>query len=349
MAVQRVEQHVDLDVIGVIEGTDRASGARPALDQLRHYEVLLAPLRRSPVNLIDLSPGDGAQLRVWSWFLGAGTVVGVDPGAGRAAADCGRAQIRTGNRGDRAFLSALCGEFPPTVVVDGGPHRPDEVQSVFEHLFPRLLPGGFYLLPGLGVPTGTPGGGQDGVRYFLDLARACVAARPANKAQPEDPARLVDAVMFLGGGVAVRRRSEGRELGRALSTADGYLAAQRRDSGALERLAAYIMHHGGSLARAEAAVDAALEGEGATLARLLLRAEILVAQKRGEEAETAVAQVAAWPDKLPADRHQLARLHAAIGQHPEALAEAQAAARAEPANAIFAKTLEKMQARAGRG
>ncbi|MEJ0047193.1 MAG: hypothetical protein WDN04_14570 [Rhodospirillales bacterium] len=98
----------------------------------------------------------------------------------------------------------------------------------------------------------------------------------------------------------MRRRSEGRELGRALSTADGYLAAQRRDSGALERLAAYIMHHGGSLARAEAAVDAALEGEGATLARLLLRAGNPGGAETRRGAETAVAQVAAWPDKLPA-------------------------------------------------
>jgi hypothetical protein len=344
-----VERHVDLDVIGVIEGTDRASGTRPALDQLRHYEALLAPLRRAPINLIDLSPGDGAALRVWSWFLGAANVIGI--GANPIAADPDNARVKTraGNRADKGFLSRLCSEFPPTVVVDGGPHRADEAQSVFELMFPRLAPGGFYLLPGMGVPTGAAGGGADGIRYFLDLARACIAARPAIKAQPDDPTRLADAVIFVGGGLVVRRRLEGRELGRALSTADGYLAAQRRDSGALERLASYIVHHGGSLARAEAAVDAALEGEGPTLARLLLRAEILVAQKRGEEAELAVAQVAAWPEKSPADRHVLARLQASVGRHAEALAEAQAAAHAEPANAIFAKTLEKLQARAGRG
>ena len=80
-----------------------------------------------------------------------------------------------------------------------------------------------------------------------------------------------------------------------------------------------------------------------------VRAEILVAQKRGEEAELAVAQVAAWPEKRPADRHVLARLQASVGRHAEALAEAQAAVHAEPGNAIFAKTLEKVQARAGRG
>ena len=341
----KVEQHVDLDVIGVIEGTDRASGTRPALDQLRHYEALLAPLRRAPINLIDLSPGDGAALRVWSWFLGAATVIGI---GAESDADNVRVKTRPGNRADKAFLTTLCGEFPPTVVVDGGPHRADEAQSVFELLFPRLAPGGFYLLPGMGVPSGATAAGLDGVRYFLDLARACIAARPAMKAQPDDPTRLADAVLFVGGGLVVRRRPERRELGRALATADGYLAAQRRDSGALERLASYIMHHGGSLARAEAAVDAALEGEGPTLARLLLRAEILVAQKRGEEAELAVAQVAAWPEKRPTDRHALARLHASVGRHPEALVEAQAAAQAEPGNANFAKTLERLQARGGR-
>jgi hypothetical protein len=342
-----VERHVDLDVIGVIEGTDRASGTRPALDQLRHYEALLAPLRRAAINLIDLSPGDGAALRVWSWFLGAANVIGIGADPASVDPDNARVKTRTGNRTDKGFLTRLCSEFPPTVVVDGGPHRADEAQSVFEVMFPRLAPGGFYLLPGMGVPTGAPGPGTDGVRYFLDLARACIAARPAMKAQPDDPTRLADAVIFVGGGLVVRRRVEGRELARALSTADGYLAAQRRDSGALERLASYIVHHGGSLARAEAAVDAALEGEGPTLARLLLRAEILVTQKRGEEAELAVAQVAAWPDKRAADRHVLARLQAAVGRHAEALAEAQAAVHAEPANAIFAKTLEKLQARRG--
>lgn len=343
-----MEQHVDLDVIGVIEGTDRASGTRPALDQLRHYEALLAPLRRAPINLIDLSPGDGAMLRVWTWFLGAATVIGVGADLACADLDNGRVRTRAGSRGDKGFLTRLCSEFPPTVVVDGGPHRADEAQAVFELMFPRLAPGGYYLLPGMGVPVGVPGPGTDGVRYFLDLARACIAARPAMKAVPDDPTRLADAVMFLGGGMVVRRRLEGRELGRALSTADGYLAAQRRDPGALERLASYIMHHGGSLARAEAAVDAALEGEGPTLARLLLRAEILVAQKRGEEAVLAVAQVAAWPEKRPSDRHVLSRLQASVGHHAEALAEAQAAAQAEPGNALFAKTLEKLQARVGR-
>lgn len=346
--MHQVEQHVDLDVIGVIEGTDRASGTRPALDQLRHYEALLTPLRRAAINLIDLSPGNGAALRVWSWFLGAATIIAIGADPNSIEPDNTRVHIRAGSRADRGFLAGVCAEFPPMIVVDGGPHRADEAQAVFEFLFPRLAPGGFYLLPGMGVPTGAPGGGADGVRYFLDLGRACVAARPAMKAQPDDPTRLADAVMFLGGGLVVRRRAEGRDLARALSTADGYLAAQRRDPGALERLASYIVYHGGSLARAEAAIDSALEGEGPTLARLLLRAEILVAQKRGEEAEQAVAQVAAWPEKRPADRHVLSRLYAAVGRHAEALAEAEAAVQAEPGNPNFAKTLEKLQARAGR-
>jgi hypothetical protein len=177
------------------------------------------------------------------------------------------------------------------------------------------------------------------------LARACAAARPATKSEPDDPARLTDSVTFTGGGVAVRRRPKGRDMARALATADAYLAAQRRDSGALERLAGYILRHGGPLARADAAIETAIEDEGENLTRLLLRAEILVAQKRGEEAGGVMAKLEAWPDKRPAHLHRMARLYAGFGQHAAALAQAEAAAAGEPGNVAFRKTVEAMRGR----
>ncbi len=336
-----MEQHVDLDIIGVIEGTERASSVRPAYDQLRHYEVLLAPLRRAPLTLIDLAPGDGA-LTVWNWFLSAATIIAVHPEAATGTPTPAAARIhhRAGKRTDRAFLTALCAEHAPSIIVDGAATAADSF-AVFEHLFPLLPQGGLYLLPGLGAP-GTP---PEAMRAFLDLARACAVARPAGKAHAADMSRLADSVTFAGGGLMIRRRNDTRDLTRALSTADAYLAAQRRDSGALERLAAYIVRHNGPLARAEAAIEAALEEDGETLPRLLLRAEIMVAQKRGEESEAAVARAAAAADKKPAQLHRLARLYATLGNGAAALECAEAAVAGEPGNAAFQRTLGAVRGR----
>ena len=48
-----MERRVDLDVIGVLEGSDKSSSYRNAADYFRHYESLFAPFRKADINIID--------------------------------------------------------------------------------------------------------------------------------------------------------------------------------------------------------------------------------------------------------------------------------------------------------
>ncbi len=141
MAVQRVEQHVDLDVIGSSRAPIEPPARAPHWTSSDIYEVLLAPLRRSPVYLI----GSVARRR-----RAAPCVERVSRAPARSSASIparvARRRIADGRRS--APGTAVTGHsFPPSAASSrrpwswtAGPHRPDEVQSVFEHLFPRLLP-----------------------------------------------------------------------------------------------------------------------------------------------------------------------------------------------------------------
>jgi len=54
----------DLDIIGVLEGTDKSSSVSSAWDYLRHYQALFAPWRDQPINFIEIGVGRGASLNL---------------------------------------------------------------------------------------------------------------------------------------------------------------------------------------------------------------------------------------------------------------------------------------------
>jgi hypothetical protein len=334
-----MEGRVDLDVIGVLEGSERCSSFRTAADTLRQYESLFAPFRQSAITVFEIGARRGAGLRVWQWFFSRARFVCIDPDPASTAYQSDRTRVLIGARNDRAFLEAACADSPPSLVIDSGVPNTAAVIATFRTLFPHVLEHGWYVVEGV-EKRDAAGGPGELAAFFFDLAQAASMRRPGSRAA--GPARDVDAVCFLGGAVAVRRRAEKRDLGRALATADAYLTAQRRDSGAQERLAAYILRHGGSASRADAAVDAAIESEGLDLSRLLMKIEIMIAQGRTKDVADLLAQAAGWPDTPAPLKHRLARLQMAAGDRAGARDSAAAAVRLDPANGAFRKMLESL-------
>jgi hypothetical protein len=53
----------ELDVIGVMEGTDKSSVVGLACDYLRHYDELFQKWRRDDINIIEIGVLGGASLR----------------------------------------------------------------------------------------------------------------------------------------------------------------------------------------------------------------------------------------------------------------------------------------------
>ena len=155
----RVSQALTLDEMGILAGTDKSSIEH---DYLRHYEALFSEWRDAPINIIEIGIASGASLKIWPQFFRNATIIGIDinPACARFAGD--RVVVRIGSQGDRDFLSGVCREFPPTIVIDDGSHRADHNRFTFEVVFPQLLSRGLYVIEDLFVHFGPAAGEWSG-------------------------------------------------------------------------------------------------------------------------------------------------------------------------------------------
>lgn len=110
------------------------------------YERYLAPLRGKPVRLIEIGVACGASLKTWARWLGEeARITGIDI---------------------RPECAALCTQYPSVsivvgdatafqpdgdydIVVDDGSHVSLEIVKTFRNLWPRLRPGGYYVVEDL--------------------------------------------------------------------------------------------------------------------------------------------------------------------------------------------------------
>jgi hypothetical protein len=141
-----IGDELTLDLLGIAEGTDKSSLAG---DYLRHYEEILSHLRYDKFNLIEIGVFHGASVRLWPKFFTAATIIGVDVDPKCRAFEGERVKIEIGSQADPEFLHKLACRFPPRIVIDDGSHRSDHNIFTFEHLFPAVVPGGYYIVEDL--------------------------------------------------------------------------------------------------------------------------------------------------------------------------------------------------------
>jgi hypothetical protein len=91
------------------------------------YHMMLAPLRDRPVVLCELGDAADETARLWQTYFSQARIVCLAPGA----------------------LAGLPADFAPDIVVDDGSRPCADVQAAFVDLFPRLKPGGFYIVENL--------------------------------------------------------------------------------------------------------------------------------------------------------------------------------------------------------
>ncbi|CAL9499364.1 hypothetical protein [Streptomyces sp. enrichment culture] len=120
------------------------------------YERHFAPLRDRPLTVLELGVGGfddpragGGSLQLWRRYFHRALIAGIDIAEKTAV---GGARVRTfrGSQADPDFLDAVLEETgPPDIVIDDGSHRCADVIASLRHLFPRLRPGGLYLVEDL--------------------------------------------------------------------------------------------------------------------------------------------------------------------------------------------------------
>lgn len=190
---------LDLDSLGILDDTDKTS---LRWDYLRHYEAAFARFRHQPINIIEIGVFRGASLRLWEKWFSRATIVGIDirPECTRFAR--GRRVIAIGSQTDPDFLAATAEQYPPTIVIDDGSHISDHVQVSFEALFPRVLPGGCYVIEDVVVQSQPEYRGtaeRATPDYVLALARQAMMRRLEPPPIPALAAagREIDAVTLI--------------------------------------------------------------------------------------------------------------------------------------------------------
>ncbi|GHF28284.1 class I SAM-dependent methyltransferase [Streptomyces morookaense] len=132
-----------------------------------HYERHFAPLRDTPVRILEIGVGGyadeesgGGSLKMWRRYFRRGTVFGLDY-FDKSALNGPRLQILQGDQNDPAGLDALAREHGPfDIIIDDGSHINEHVRTSFTALFPHLRPGGFYVIEDLWTSY-LPGYGGD--------------------------------------------------------------------------------------------------------------------------------------------------------------------------------------------
>jgi SAM-dependent methyltransferase len=117
------------------------------------YEVELQRFiaRASPVRMLEIGVQNGGSLELWAKYLPAGSsIVGMDIDEKCADIPFGdNVRVVIGDASDRAVLDRLLGDQRFDVIVDDGSHRSQDVIATFCACFPRLEPGGIYIVEDL--------------------------------------------------------------------------------------------------------------------------------------------------------------------------------------------------------
>ncbi len=148
-------------------GTDKEGGHH----YTQHYQRHFAPLRRKPLNLLEIgiggdsSPQRGGQsLRMWKAYFPQARIFGVDI-YDKSCHEEPRIKTFRGDQVDAKFLRGLVRQIgTPDIIIDDGSHRNEHVIATFHILFPLLGPNGIYVIEDLQTSYWTQdvGDGWDG-------------------------------------------------------------------------------------------------------------------------------------------------------------------------------------------
>jgi hypothetical protein len=265
-----MDKAAELDIVGVLEGTDKSSSVGECHDFLYQYQPFLEPFRHEPINLIEIGVDKGGSLRTWKYYFPRANLVGVDirPACARLEED--RITIKIGSQEDPEFLAQLCANYPPTIIIDDGSHKAHHIIHSFERMYPSLLPGGLYIIEDVRVHVGPDAArwqakaDQTVADYFLDIAKSRMACRRNDEhwGIPQYIREKTDYILFPAGAILLKKRNDPRDSQGIFRFAQEYLRDREGGAQGVVRLLSYVIRHRGPFEEAEELVQAALTKYG---------------------------------------------------------------------------------------
>lgn len=133
-----------LDDIAVRHGTDKSSLKH---DFAQVYEPFVAAWREKPIHMLEIGVLNGASLRTWHEYFPFARIWAIDVREEGRQHEQERVRIHIGHQKDPALLDTVLAESGPLdFVVDDGSHRGEDQQGSLLHLWPKLKPGGVYIM-----------------------------------------------------------------------------------------------------------------------------------------------------------------------------------------------------------
>jgi hypothetical protein len=138
----RCHEMKTLDEIGQANDCDRSQKWHA---YFQRYEPYVAPLRETPVKMLEIGVLKGSGMRTWSEYFQHGTIYGIDIEAGclnNLPARC------IGVHGDTNNISfwTKWPEFDFDIIIDDGDHHASSQEFCFRKAWPRVAPGGLYII-----------------------------------------------------------------------------------------------------------------------------------------------------------------------------------------------------------
>lgn len=135
-----------LDQIAIRTGTDKNSNCH---NYCNYYEQFFAPLRDQPIKLLELGVYHGDSLRMWADYFQNGLIYGADIEV-MSQHDDSRIKTYLVDELDILSLVHLKEQVPlMDIIVNDASHLSRGMILSFEHLFPHLKPGGYFVLEDL--------------------------------------------------------------------------------------------------------------------------------------------------------------------------------------------------------
>lgn len=213
----------------IFERTDR-------VHKLRHYLPIYEAVLAKTERMLEIGVDRGGSLQMWREYKPDATIVGIDinPKAAQYDEPARDIHVRIGDQTDAAFLQSVLDEFGAfdTVLDDGG-HNATQMIGTFQYLFPRIKPGGGYVVEDVCANYWTPW--RDQAESFIDFTKWLMDALHASYMQMKSvyqimeghPKRLksvqvplaatiIDRIEVFDSVVVVHRADEPRRLPRAV-------------------------------------------------------------------------------------------------------------------------------------
>lgn len=112
------------------------------------YNALLAD--RKIDRLLEIGVAGGRSMQLWRTVLPEAFIVGIDTNQACMLHQRERSAVVLADMANGAQMAAVSTLYGPfDVVIDDGSHDHDDVRLCYEEIFPRLAPGGVYIVEDL--------------------------------------------------------------------------------------------------------------------------------------------------------------------------------------------------------